>query len=138
MKPGQSYAQIVRAKLQDPQNRKSMREVGRNIGYSYEHVRKVIRGEVTFTREFNDALCLELGLDADDMWKLAESQKLRNKYGHLPSGIPKDTRVEQIWEAMNKVQKEAWIAIGEALLRATEHEHQQWQQRLATLVQATR
>jgi hypothetical protein len=138
MTPRQSYAQIVKAKIQDPRNRKSMREVGRNIDYSYEHVRKVMAGQVTFTREFNNALCSELGLNAEEMWQLAQNEKLRAKYGNLPAQLPKDVRVEQIWGAMNNVQKEAWIAMGEALLRATEHEREQWQQRLATLAQTTR
>jgi hypothetical protein len=114
-----------------------MREVGREIGYSYEHVRKVVAGEVTFTQEFNDALCAELGLNAKSMWELAQNEKLRAKYGNLPSKLPKDDRVESIWNAMNTVQRGAWIAVGEALLRATEHEREQWQHRLATLAQTT-
>src|SRR5687768_16547852 len=119
MTQNQPYSEIVRAKIQDSRNRKSIREVGRNIGYSYEHVRKVVGGEVTFTQEFNDALCAELGLNAKDMWELAQNEKLRAKYGSLPSKIPKDDRVERIWSGMSTVQKEAWIAIGEVLLRAT-------------------
>jgi hypothetical protein len=74
---GKTYADIVRGALQNPGDRKSMREVGRNIGYSYEHIRKVLAGEVTFTTEFSDALSQELGLAATQMWALAQTLKLR-------------------------------------------------------------
>jgi hypothetical protein len=52
-----------------------MREVGRAIDFSYEHVRKAVAGEVAFTREFSDALSHELGLDAGEMWATAERQR---------------------------------------------------------------
>ena len=135
MRTSQTYAQIIRAKLQDPKNRRSMREIGRNISYSYEHVRKVVAGELTFTREFSDALCDSLGLDSEEMWKLAQSLKLKKRFegADIPVELPKDDRVRALWQQMNAVQRAAWLTVGQALVDATEHERQEWQRRLTAL-----
>jgi hypothetical protein len=118
-----TYADIVRAAIQDPKNRKSMRQVGREVGYSYEHVRKVVAGEVTFTREFSDALSLYLGLDADAMWQQAQTEKLKKRFAgaELPVDLPHDTRVKDIWHGLNDVQRDAWIQIGQGWVQANRY-----------------
>ena len=123
---GKTYAAIIKEQLHNPRDRKSMREIGRNIGYSYEHVRKVVAGELTFTREFSDALCHSLGLDSDEMWKLAQSLKLKKRFegADIPVEFPKDDRVRTLWQQMNAVQRAAWLTVGQALVDATEHERQ--------------
>ena len=115
-----TYAEIMRAALQNPRDRKSMRQVGREIGYSYEHVRKMIAGEVTFTKEFSDALSVNLGLDPESMWQLAQTEKLRKRFegAELPVEFPKDTRVKEIWQGLNDVQRDAWIKIGQGWVQA--------------------
>ena len=116
---GKTYAEIIRAKLRDAKNRKSMREVGRNIDFSYEHVRKAVSGEVTFTKQFSDALCAELGLPADEMWTLAQSQKLRKRFegADFPADLPRrDDRVKEIWGELDSFGREAWIRAGRDLI----------------------
>jgi hypothetical protein len=124
-----TYAEIVRGKLQDSKNRKSMREIGRNVGYSYEHVRKVVAGELTFTQEFSDALCAELGLDAPQMWRLAQTEKLRARYEGADFGadVPKDPRLKEIWDALDATGREALIQIGRQLVLVSEN--REWQRR---------
>jgi len=92
-----------------------MRQVAREIGYSYEHVRKVLSGEVTFTRAFSDVLSHHFGLDAASMWQLAQTEKLKKRFkgADLPVEFPTDTRVREIWAGLNEVQRDAWIRIGE-------------------------
>jgi hypothetical protein len=117
---GKTYADLVREALQNPRDRKSMREVGRNIGYSYEHIRKVLAGEVTFTKEFSDALSQELGLDAAQMWALAQTLKLRKKFAgaRLPVDFPRDARIKEIWAALTETQRDAWIKVGQGWAQA--------------------
>ena len=120
---GRTYAEIVKAKIQNPRERKSMREVGRDVGYSYEHVRKVCAGELTFTREFSDALCKALGLDADEMWQLAQTEKLKKKFEGAegyPASIPKDERVQEIWASLDSFGRECWIRCGRDLIAVAE------------------
>ena len=117
---GKTYADIVRDVLQHPRDRKSMREVSRNIGYSYEHLRKVLAGELTFTKPFSDALSQELGLDASQMWALAQTLKLRKKFegANLPLDFPRDTRIKEIWAALTEAQRDAWIKVGQGWAQA--------------------
>jgi hypothetical protein len=99
-----------------------MREVGRAIDFSYEHVRKAVAGEVAFTREFSDALSHELGLDAGEMWATAERQRFEAstqrlaKAGALRSELPRDTRVRELWAEMSPLDREAWIGMGRSIL----------------------
>ena len=126
---GKTYAAIIKEKLHNPQDRKSMREIGRNIGYSYEHVRKVVAGELTFTKEFSDALCAELGIDADAMWKSAQSERLRRKFAgaEFETDVPKDPRLKEIWDALDATGREALIQIGRQLVLVSEN--REWQRR---------
>jgi len=111
---GKTYADIIKEKIQNPRNRQSIRLVARDIDYSYEHVRKVVAGELTFTREFSDSLCKSLGLDAEAMWKLAQNERLKKRFkdADLEVEMPKDTRIKDIWDNLNADQREAWILVG--------------------------
>jgi hypothetical protein len=119
----------IKEKLHNPADRKSMREIGRNIGYSYEHVRKVVAGELTFTKEFNDALCAELGIDADAMWKLSQAERLRRKFvgAEFETDVPKDPRLQEVWDALDATGREALIQIGRQLVLVSEN--REWQRR---------
>ena len=101
----------------------------RNVGYSYEHVRKVVAGELTFTQEFSDAVCAELGLDAQQMWRLAQTEKLRARYegADFEADVPKDPRLKEIWDALDATGREALIQIGRQLVLVSEN--REWQRR---------
>ncbi len=99
------------------------------IFYSYEHVRKVVAGELTFTQEFSDALCEELGIDAHQMWRLAQ---LRNcsqgtQGADFEADVPKDPRLKEIWDALDATGREALIQIGRQLVLVSEN--REWQRR---------
>lgn len=82
--PRTSYADTLRDRIFDParpEDRKSLRQIGRELNYSYEHVRKVLRGDPVGSKEFNDRLCDHLGLDADEMWQLAQREKATHRFG---------------------------------------------------------
>jgi hypothetical protein len=117
---GKTYAEIILARINDPLDRKSIREVGRSIGFSYEHLRKVVRGELTFRRGFNNALCAYLRLDPDAMWQLAQTQRLHKRFEGADVGtlFPKDTRLSDIWKGLTPSQREVWLKVGEGWLRA--------------------
>jgi hypothetical protein len=120
---GSSYADVVKDQLQNPLHRRSMREVGRAIDYSYEHVRKVVAGQLTFTREFNDALRHELQLNPEEMWRLAQNERHRKRFDEadLPADIhKKDPRLREIWDALDPYARECWIRMGRDLCAVVE------------------
>ena len=76
-----SYGEIIRERVYSARRPQSLRRVGNAIGFSYEHVRKVIAGHPVASREFNDALCTYLGLDPAEMWRLAQLEKAHHRFG---------------------------------------------------------
>lgn len=79
-----SYADILRDRIfapARPEERKSLRQIGRELHYSYEHVRKVLRGDPVGSKEFNDRLCEYLGLDREEMWQIAQREKAAQRFG---------------------------------------------------------
>jgi predicted DNA-binding transcriptional regulator AlpA/transcriptional regulator with XRE-family HTH domain len=75
------YSSSVRRKMKTVRaaagGRLTIRELARQVGYSYEHVRKAYRGETHYiSAEFNMRLCTVLGLDADAMWRLIRAEKM--------------------------------------------------------------
>lgn len=76
-----SYGQMVRDALQMSPRKKSMREVARDVGYSHEYIRKVLSGTPPGSREFNDTLARYLGLDPEQMWRVASLEKARRRFG---------------------------------------------------------
>ena len=62
-----SYAELIRSKINtidNPTNAPiSKRDLAKLTGYSYEHIRKLLKGEPVPSREFNATICRVLGLD---------------------------------------------------------------------------
>jgi hypothetical protein len=91
------------------------------IGFSYENVRKVYKGEHDGSREFNEALCAALGLDEARMWDLAQQAKAQRRLGlAVLARLPKDIRLVQIWPRLTETDREKVIKIAEGFALAEE------------------
>lgn len=114
------YADIIRQKMKTADNpfQKPLmiRELARHIGYSYEHLRKTVNGEPVASREFNEAVCKALGLDAPKMWELARYEKLTRKFKTVPVmiAVPPDHRFGDVWPRLSDDQKSRLLRIAEA------------------------
>jgi len=53
----------------------TIEQLAEAIGFSYENVRKVYKGEHDGSRVFNEAVCACLGLHEGVMWDLAQQAK---------------------------------------------------------------
>jgi transcriptional regulator with XRE-family HTH domain len=89
----------------------TFRELGRRIGVSYEHIRRIAHGEVTFGRSVNDAICKELGLSTDHMWALAQREKLLKRFGEAGEVAT----LLACWEGLNDGQRQALISVARAM-----------------------
>jgi hypothetical protein len=118
-----TYADLLKKRLMDPRDRRSLRQVGRDTGFSYEHIRKIVAGEVTFTKGCSDAICENLGLDRELMWRLAQNQRIREKFkgADVKADLPRDPRVREIWDELTPDLRDAWIDIGRTLCKAVKH-----------------
>jgi hypothetical protein len=113
------YADILRQKMKttdNPFGRPLMiRELARHIGYSYEHLRRAVNGDPVASRDFNNALCSALALDADKMWEVTRYEKLTRKFKSTPLSIsmPPDVRFNDLWSRLTDEQKLKLFRIAE-------------------------
>src|SRR5437899_2731191 len=90
-----TYAEIVKKAMADKQM--SVRDLEKRTaeidpdgqGYSYEHLRKLLSGKGTPSQSegCNAAICKILKLNVDEMWELAQSEKIRRRYGSIPGAM---------------------------------------------------
>jgi hypothetical protein len=97
----------------------SIRQLSQALGYSYEHIRKILAGQPAGSREFNDIMCGYLGLDTNVMWRLAQEEKVALKYGHdLGVRLPKDTRLVDFWNQLDATDRERLVKVAEGMVLA--------------------
>lgn len=94
----------------------TIKQLAEAIGFSYENVRKVYKGEHHGSRDFNDAVCAVLGLESAPMWELAQQAKAEHRLGlSVLARLPKDARLVQIWPRLTEGDREKVIKIAEGL-----------------------
>jgi hypothetical protein len=101
----------------NPQHRRmTIREVSNDIGCSYEHVRKVLAGEPVMSRDITDSISRLLGLDADQMWALAESEKSHRRFPNAANAFGKvDARLMESWVELDDTDRECVVRVTKAL-----------------------
>lgn len=127
--PVYSYAEIMRTRMKTGNTatgeRLTIRDLAKRTGFSYEHVRKAYNGETTFiSNEFNAAVCKELNLNEDDMWKIALREKLRAKFGSSADlEMPKDQRLVKALEQLEADERTRVILFAEGLVIEKQLQH---------------
>ena len=58
--------------------------ISRQVGTSYEHIRKIVKGDPVVSKQLNAAICTILQLPEQDMWALAQQEKSQKKFGAAP------------------------------------------------------
>jgi hypothetical protein len=85
------YAAAVRRAMES--SHVTAAELANTTGYSYEQVRRVLKGEPIVSDQLNGLLCARLSLDVASMWALALHEKSLRKLG--PDGTEGGTAEEQ-------------------------------------------
>lgn len=87
----------------------SIRDLAIKLGLTYEHVRRVVRGEAIPSKFILKPLCVELGIDYDEVDKLATGEKIRKKYGAITTDLspqnPTLEKVQRMFNALNETQQ---------------------------------
>lgn len=111
-----TYAENLRmaAKTKDNAQRRplSIREIANLSQFSYEHIRKLWMGKTesqkfSVSPDCNEILCTILGLNKEDMWRLAEQEKFSQKAGYVPMQLiedPEGRELSEIWSDLDKHQ----------------------------------
>src|ERR1051325_6488060 len=90
----------------------SIRDVASSSGLTYEHVRKLVKGEAYPSRLALRELCRVLTLDHSQMDELAIADRLEKKYGGIPHALagrhPELSLLEQWWDVLTEEQKDSF------------------------------
>ena len=62
-------------------------ELASLTGYSYEQVRRVLKGEPIVSDQLNQLLCTRLALDPSSMWSVALHEKAMRRFTSKPPGV---------------------------------------------------
>jgi hypothetical protein len=119
----QSYAEIVRIRMKTAENAKghplTIRQLEKELDYSYEHIRKVVQGEPVVSRLLNDKLCDILLLNRDAMWDLAQKEKMERKFGpEIIAMSAPDSSLQTLWSQLSKESKKRVANLVRALADA--------------------
>jgi hypothetical protein len=77
------------------------------VDATYEHLRKIAKGIAFPSRRLLKDICRVLGLNEEDMWRLVISDKLRDKYGEIPTELAgKSERMLKMERLIDKLTPE--------------------------------
>lgn len=97
----------------------SITSVADQLGISYEHMRKICRGETFPSKFMLSPLGAILQLSEQELENLMVADKIRQKYGRIPTSIsgknPELEPLERIWPRLTESQKEELLVIARAL-----------------------
>lgn len=87
----------------------SAKQLADRVKITYEHVRKLIRGDAYPSKSLLTVICQELGWDAERATELAHTDKIERKFGGVPAMLagknPELSDIERNWEYLNYDQR---------------------------------
>lgn len=87
----------------------TIRQLAERSGLTYEHIRKLAKGEAFPSRLALRQLCLLLRLEAGEMERLAVADRLEKKYGGIPHALagkhPELSLLARWWDRLTEEQK---------------------------------
>jgi hypothetical protein len=130
----ETYAELLRRgmRAKDMSRRQLEQELAQHAkkggghAYSYEHIRKIASGLPMMSQKFNEDVCFVLGLNAAEMWAVAEREKMKQRYGATaPSALPADPRLRTAWAQLTPADHERVIKFAEGIAaeRSAERSH---------------
>ena len=88
----------------------SVRELAESLVLSYEHVRKIVRGEAIPSKHLLRSVAELLQLDLTELESLADVDKVRKKFPHFPTGMlaknPELEPIERFWDVLTPEQRQ--------------------------------
>jgi len=95
-------------------------ELASLTGYSYEQLRRILKGEPIVSDQLNQLLCKRLALDASSMWSVALHEKSLRRFNSQPPGVEpveEQTRLLAGFARLNDTDRRRVLK----LLRRLEH-----------------
>lgn len=90
----------------------TVRQIAERTGLTYEHIRKLVRGEAYPSKLALREICSVLGLDVRQMETLAVADRVESKYGGIPHALagkhPELSLLAPWWDRLTADQKESF------------------------------
>ncbi len=114
------YAAAIRVAMAE--QRRSIRDLSKQIEFSYEHVRKVAGGSVLPSQACHLAICRALGLDPAALWQLVVSQKVSSRFGALAGVLPSNAIGEfgAVWSRLTETERHRLVRIADGWIASRE------------------
>jgi transcriptional regulator with XRE-family HTH domain len=88
----------------------TIRQLAEHTGLTYEHIRKLAKGEAHPSRLALQELCRVLRLDLEEMETLAVADRIEKKYGGIPHALagrhPELSLLAPWWDMLTQQQKD--------------------------------
>jgi len=114
--PPNQTGEKVTARMQEL--KLSISDVAEKMGISYEHVRKIAKGETVPSKLMIQALSEALKIDRRQLERLATADQIRIKFGTIPFELAKKNPelepLERIWKDLSQEHKDDLIAQAQA------------------------
>ncbi len=90
----------------------TIRQVAEATGLTYEHIRKLVKGDASPSKLALNEVCRTLQLEAEEMQKLAVADRIERKYGGIPHALsgkhPELSLLAPWWDLLTEEQKSAF------------------------------
>jgi ribosome-binding protein aMBF1 (putative translation factor) len=99
----------------------SIEDLAREMDITYEHARRLSRGEAVPSVLLLKSVCNRLKLDFTEMNRIAVADKIRQKYGDvavlLAGRKPDMEGMERLWDKLTHEQKETLTTTAQSLVK---------------------
>jgi transcriptional regulator with XRE-family HTH domain len=96
----------------------SIADVAKKLGTSYEHIRKLAKGQVVPSKSMVKSLAVVLKIEANEFERVAIADRIRLKFGTIPLEMagknPELEPLERVWNHLSQDHKADLIAQAEA------------------------
>ena len=117
------YGRAILAALQS--RGLAIRQLANAVGHSYEHCRRIIKGDPVVSEELNKEICRVLGLDEQEMWRQAQKEKAVERFGvRLPSAGAGDAQaLIRAWKQLGPSDRRLVLRVAQAMAQLARREN---------------
>ncbi len=83
----------------------SIKDLSMRLDITYEHVRRIVRGQGIPSKPLLRLMCHELNLNFSEAEQLSASDQIKKKFGGLPGKDPTLEPVERLWHGLTEDQQ---------------------------------
>jgi transcriptional regulator with XRE-family HTH domain len=109
--PKTLIAELISSKMEE--QGKTMKDLAEKFDITYEHVRRIVRGEGIPSKYVLKLFAEELGIPYKELEKTAVHDKIKKKYGSIPAELagrnPALEPIERVWPKLSVDQQATLI-----------------------------